>query len=554
MSEPQTLPALLADRARRLKGQAALVALPGIEGPEQVLTYDQIEADATALAAALQQRLPLGGRVLLVLPNEADFVRLFWACVLAGLVAVPVAVPRNARGLERIDALARVAGAALVIHSDAFTFSLAKFRQTAPLAAGAGEWVAARDVTPSGGFVTPDLSPNMTAVLQFTSGSTGMQKGVMVRHRNILANAECLTSVCGRGMGMRMVSWLPFFHDWGLIGCLVLPIFAEGTGWFFDPADFLRRPRRWIELISEKQASLACAPDFAYRLATTVADDGPQLDLSHWTMAMLGAEPIRAETLTAFATAYAPHGFAPGALYPSYGLAENTLIATGGPPGVPFRQSPLGRQTFTNCGAPLLGQRIAIVDPETGLQADDGEVGELWITGESVAAGYWANPEATEATFHARLPGDSARWLRTGDLAFLVGGDLHVCGRMKDVVIKAGENHLAEDLERAMEAADPALRIGCGAAFGIEAAGAERMVLVQEVNYGPKPDLPRLIGAIQRAISQSNGVMADAIAILPPGRLEKTSSGKIRRAHTRDLFVAGKLEPLLLWQGWQNDI
>lgn len=541
---------MLLDRALRLKDRTALVAMPGAEGPGEAISYAALYEDAQRLAAGLQRRLNLGDRALMIFPNDADFVRLFCACLLAGIVAVPAALPRNARGLEKLDALARTAGAGIVLIADSLAPVFARLRQTVPLPADAPPWVPASAIEPLPGFVPPDIGPNMTAVLQFTSGSTGTQKGVMVRHRNILANVECLATVCGRGEDLRLANWMPFFHDWGLFGNLLFPLYAEGTCWFFDPADFLRRPRRWIEVIAENRCSVACGPDFAYKLAAGAAADGPALDLSAWRLAMLGAEPIRAATLDAFAAAWAPHGFRAEALYPSYGLAENTLIATGGPPGLRWRQSDLNGRAFMNCGGAINAQRLAVVDPATGLPQPEGEPGELWIQGDCVAGGYWRNPEATEATFRARLPGEDGEWLRTGDMAFLKAGELHVCGRLKDVIIKGGQNHLAEDIEMTMEAADPALRPGCGAAFGVEAAGAERLILVHEVNYGPKPDLNRVLGAIQRAVAQTHGVMADAIAILPPGKLEKTSSGKIRRAHTRAAFEAGELAPLLEWRGW----
>lgn len=554
MFAPGTLPSLLADEARRRPGQAALVALGMAEGAADLpISPDGLLDEAAGLAAALQGRLPQGARLVLVFPNEAGFVRLFWACVLAGIIAVPAAPPRNAIALARLDQLVATAGAGLVVVARSLGPLIARLRQQSALPVGAPEWLSEDAIGAATGYRAPALTGQSLALLQFTSGSTGRQKGVMVRHANLLANLDCLASVCGRGPGMRMVTWLPFFHDWGLVGCLLFPIHAGGTGYFFDPADFLRRPRRWIELMAEHRATVTCAPDFAYRLAAEAAPEGgaeggPPLDLSAWRLAMLGAEPVRAATMESFARAWRRHGFRPEALYPSYGLAENTLIVTGGPPGRPWR---LGGQGFTNCGAPLGETRVAIVDPQTGLPADPGATGEIWISGPCVAAGYWQAPEATEAAFGASLPGEGGRWLRSGDLGFLDGGELFICGRLKDVVIKAGANHLAEDLEATMEAADPALRPGCGAAFGVEAEGAERMVLVQELRYGPRPDLPPLIGAIQRAIAASHGVMADAIAILPPGTLEKTSSGKIRRGHVRDQFRNGQLSPLLAWQSWQ---
>lgn len=549
-----SLPAALAERAARLGDREVLTFLASEDAPAETLTFAGLWSEARGLAARLGGMLPRGARVVLVYPNEAEMARLFCAILAAGMVAVPAAPPRNAAGLARLDLMVANAGAGLVLHAASLGPLLARLRGAVAPPEGAPPWLAGETVTPAPGYREIGIAPDDLAVIQYTSGSTGTQKGVMIPHRNLGANSAALASVCGTGPGMRMVAWLPFFHDWGLFGCLVFPLMAEGRAWLLDPGEFLRSPRRWIELMSEHRATVSCAPDFAYRLAADWAEPGPPLDLSAWRMAMLGAEPIRAATLDAFAAAYGPHGFRAEALYPSYGLAENTLIATGGPPGVPWRQAqgPSG-QRVTNCGRPLAGQRIAVVDPATGADCAPGAAGELWVSGPSVAAGYWRNPEATAAVFGARRAGEAeGAWLRTGDLAFVAEGDVHICGRIKDVIIRGGENHLAEDIEHAIEGAHPGLRPTCSAAFGIEAAGAERLVIVAEVNYGPRPPVAEIVPAIQKAMGQKIGSLADAVAILPPGRLEKTSSGKIRRAQTRALFLAGQLEPLLLWQGWKE--
>ncbi len=406
------------------------------------------------------------------------------------------------------------------------------------------------------------------AVLQFTSGSTGTPKGVMVRHANILHNCQLLQEACGSGVDMRMVSWLPFFHDWGLFGCLLFPIYTGGSSHFLDPADFLRRPMRWIEAIAQTEATVSCSPNFGYELcAAAVEDEGlPQLDLHAWSMAMMGAEPVRPQTMERFARAFAPAGFSAEALYPSYGLAESTLIVTGGgrhaaPVSLSVDRAALERgqviasetgskRTLIGAGPALLDQRVAIVGPETGLALPDNQVGEVWVAGPSVALGYLDRPEETAEVFAAKLPGDPTPWLRTGDLGFLRDGELFVCGRLKDVIIKAGANYFAEDIEVSAEAAHPGLRPGCGAAFGVEVDGTERLVIVHEVNYGPKPDLDAVVGALQRAVKIDHDVFADAVIVVQAGTLEKTSSGKIRRRHTKAQFADGALDPLHAWKSW----
>ena len=565
----QTLPEMLAARAAKHPDRVALIHLERGEDAGPPLSYAALFNAARALAAGLQQRFSPGDRVMLVLPNEPDFVRALMGCVLAGVIVVPAALPRNARTFAKLWNLAETAGASALIVSDSLRGILEKHGGEAPPGCEI-IYAAALEPGVAGEFVPPDLDARSLAVLQFTSGSTGNQKGVMVSHGNVLHNCRVLESVCGRGPEMQMVSWLPFFHDWGLFGCLFLPLFTGGSCAYFDPADFLRRPRRWVEAISAQGATVACAPNFAYAACTPSADEpgAPRLDLGRWRMAMIGAEPVRRATIEGFAEAYAGQGFRHSALFPSYGLAEATLMVTASTPGTDPVYLDLDRAALTRgravdavpaaqagsyvgCGTVLLDQDLRIVDPVSLLPCAERMVGEIWISGGSVTQGYWRRPEATRDAFGGELaeaPGK--KFLRTGDLGFLVEGELFICGRLKDVIIKAGANHLAEDLEAAMERADPALRPGCGAAFSVEAAGSERLVLVQEVNYGKRPDLPRLIGAIQKSVSEDHGVMADAILILAPGTLEKTSSGKIRRQATRGLFLDGALEPLQGWQGW----
>ena len=567
----QTLPEMLAARAAAHPDRTALVYLERGEEAGPPLTYSALFQRARATAAWLQRRFAPGDRVMLVFPNEPDFITALMGCVLAGIIVVPAAMPRNARTIAKLWNLAETAGAAALIVSNSLRGLLDKH---------AGEVPPDRDIifaeavgqAPPSDFVPPELDARSLAVLQFTSGSTGNQKGVMVSHGNVLHNSRTTESVCGKGPSLQMVSWLPFFHDWGLFGTLFLPLFTGGSCFYFDAADFLRRPRRWPEAISALHATVACAPNFAYAACTPFADEpgAPVLDLHRWRVAMVGAEPVRKTALEGFAYAYAAQGFRHSSLFPSYGLAEATLMVTAGTPGsdpvyldldraklsrgravaaLPGNGAPIAN--YVGCGTVLLDQDLRIVDPVTLQPCADRVVGEVWVSGGSVTQGYWRRPEATRDAFTGTRPDAPGKtFLRSGDLGFLVKGELFICGRMKDVIIKAGANHLAEDLEHAMVRADPALRLGCGAAFSVEAAGSERLVLVQEINYGKRPELPRLIGAIQKSVSEDHGVMADAILILAPGTLEKTSSGKIRRQATRSRFLEGGLVALQGWQGW----
>lgn len=563
----RTVGELLARRAGLHPDRPAFVPL-GRDGANDPIPFGALHDRAHAVAAALQARARPGERVLLVFPNEPAFLDLFLGCLLAGIVAVPVNVPRNSRGMERLLTIAQTAGVRFAVSGHGLQARLARMGgEAAPFDWYDPDTFTCGDVD---AFRAPKVSGQDVAVLQFTSGSTGAPKAVMVRHANILHNTAMLQSVCGEGEDMRMVSWLPFFHDWGLFGCVLFPIFTGGLSHFMDPSDFLRRPLFWIESIAATRSRVSCAPDFAYAQAAREAEnaDLSGLDLSQWRLAMMGAEPIRADTMAKFTQKFAPAGFRETAFFPSYGLAESTLIVSGGDPAAPpvirdydraSLQSSHARaasdaqsaQRLVGVGAGLLEQRVAIVDTETGFPRPEGSIGEIWVSGPSVTGGYLDRAEETEDAFEARLPGDPANWLRTGDLGFVDDGELFVCGRLKDVIIKAGVNYFAEDIEHSALAAHPALRANTGAAIGVDTAGGERLVVLCELDYGPRPNLlDPVVGAIQKRIKTDHDVFADAIALLKPGTLEKTSSGKIRRQNTAALFADGKLDPLKLWQNW----
>ena len=567
-----TLTEILRDRAALHPDKTACFHLE--DGVTEVahLTYAQLWETARAHAVGFAQRLEPGSRVMLVFPNSPDFVPLFFGCLLAGMVAVPAAPPRNASGVQRMDTLARAAGCSLGILSPRLARGFERWHEALTAEPGGPEWILADGFTPGDAeaWTDPGATPDTLAVLQFTSGSTGQSKGVMVRHSNILHNCRMLRTEMHPETEIRLVAWLPFFHDWGLFGCLIYPLVYGGLTVYFDPTEFLQRPRSWLEGISKHRATICCAPNFAFDLAADGAEvAGVELDLSCLELAKLGAEPVRWATMEHFASACAPHGFDRSALCPSYGLAESTLIVTGGGRrdrtvrhlhldrkalemgrAEPVSADTPGAHDIVSSGVALLDQKVRIADGATGAPKPDYEVGEIWIQGGSVTGGYWQQPDETARAYGAALDGAEGPWLRTGDLGFAEEGELFVCGRLKDLIIKSGSNFFAEDLERSFDAAHPDLRPGCGAAFSIDVGGTERLVLVQEVNYGPRPDPAEVVGAMQKALSREHAVLADAIAVLKPGTLEKTSSGKIRRRATRTLFLADALDPIHLWTSW----
>src|SRR6185369_12042553 len=389
----------------------------------------------------------------------------------------------------------------------------------------------------------PGPEPGDIAFLQYTSGSTGTSKGVMVTHANLLDNLDRIRIAISQTPESVVVGWLPLFHDMGLIGNVLLPCFVGSDCVLMSPAAFLQKPARWLQAIHRFRGATSGGPNFAYDLCARSV--GPEvregLDLSSWKVAFNGAEPVRAETLRRFAEAFAPCGFRRAAFVPCYGLAEATLLVTAARGAADAEP--------VSCGALPAGGEVLVVEPESGVPCTGEAVGEIWVSEPSVAAGYWNRPEETRATFGAVLRdgrGSTLRYLRTGDLGFVRGGELVVAGRLKDLIILRGRNLYPQDVERTAEQAHPALRAGGGAAFSIEEQGEERLVVVQEVErrFSAGGGLGEITDAIRRAVAEEHGVRVAGVALLRTGTVPKTSSGKIRRRESRARDLAGDLEIL----------
>jgi acyl-CoA synthetase (AMP-forming)/AMP-acid ligase II len=371
----------------------------------------------------------------------------------------------------------------------------------------------------------------------------------MVSHANLMHNLGLIRDAFGITAEARGVIWLPPYHDMGLIGGVLEPLFADFPVLLMSPLRILQRPLRWLQAISRYRGTVSGGPNFAYELC--LERIGPEqcegLDLRSWRVAFNGAEPVRADTLDRFARVFAPHGFRREAFYPCYGLAEATLWTAGG-----FLDGGAQGGAAVSCGRPSPDGRLAVVDPQSGRDLPDGEVGEIWLSGPSVALGYWERPQETQASFGARLAGSGeGPFLRTGDLGFLSGGELRVTGRLKDVVIIDGLNHYAEDVEWTAARSHPALAGRDAAAFGIEEEGAERLVIVHELaRQGHAADLDDVVSAIRQAVTAEHAVPVHAVVLLRSGALPKTSSGKIRRSACRELFLSGRLEVVHEWRGW----
>ncbi len=547
----QILTAALRETAISRPGQTAFTFLSE-SGDASDLSYGDLDRQALTIAARLQQLGSAGQRALLLYPPGLEFVAAFLGCLYAGVIAVPAYPPASERTLPRLLAIALDARPALALTTRELLGRLQPLAARLP-GLGALSWVVtdeddegAADL--AGAWRDPRSGPESLAFLQYTSGSTATPKGVMVSHGNLLHNEEMIRRAFGQSADSIIVGWLPLYHDMGLIGNVLQPLYLGARCILQAPATFLQRPLAWLAAISRYRATTSGAPNFAYDLCVRKIGEEQRagLDLASWEVAFNGAEPVRPDTLERFAAAFAPQGFRRDAFYPCYGLAEATLFVSGGGKNAPPVVADAGARGLVGCGRPWMEQRIAVVDPESGHPAGEGQVGEIWISGPSVAQGYWGLPEATERDFRARLAGPpegpgEGPFLRTGDLGFLRGGELFVTGRLKDLLIVRGRNLYPQDIERTAEESHPALRPGCGAAFAVEGDGEEWLVVVQELDPHRRGEAGVALEALRRAVAEEHEVRVHQAVLVRAGTIPKTSSGKIQRHAARAAFLAGTL-------------
>jgi amino acid adenylation domain-containing protein len=542
----------------RASGQGGYTFLLDGQSGEEALSFAQLDEKARAIGAELASRGAAGERVLLLYPPGLEYVAGFFGCLYAGAVAVPVYPPRPDRPLGRF----------LSILSDAqprFALATSPIRQLGELLLGphaALEWLAT-DQTPlsrAHDWRPPELSSSSLAFLQYTSGSTADPKGVRVTHRNLLHNEEQIRERFGTDEHSVIVGWLPLYHDMGLIGNVLHPLYVGSRCVLMSPLEFLRDPLRWLEAVSTWNATVSGGPNFAFDLCVRKADPRrlAGLDLSCWRVAFNGAEPVRPDTLRRFAQTFAPCGFDPDAFLPCYGLAEGTLLVSAGraTAGGWFSASALeqhhvqpatageGARELSPSGSFRTGS-VEIVHPQSRAPVSPGEIGEIWVRSESVADGYWQRPELSEATFRAATSEGQGPFLRTGDLGFVQDGRLFVTGRLKDLLVLRGRNHYPQDLERTAELAHPALRPGCSAAFATERDGEERAVVVAEVVVAEVGEgthaLDAVVEAVRAAVAREHEVQLDTVVLIAPRTLPKTSSGKVQRRACRQALLAGEL-------------
>lgn len=534
------------------------------ETKELTLTYQELDCCSRAIAAQLQALGLSGERAILLYPPGLDYLTAFFGCLYAGVVAVPAYPPRNQRNTPRIQAIIADSQAAIILTTTTILSTvqslLAKETDQGNL-----RWLTTDNLAQGTEDSWQERANNAQtlAFLQYTSGSTGTPKGVMLSHSNLLHNAAVTYQVMEHSPESVFVCWLPVYHDMGLIGGILQPLYGGFPCVLMSPASFLQRPYRWLQAISRYKGTTSGGPNFAYEqcIQRVTPEQRSTLDLSSWSVAFNGAEPIRQETLERFAATFAECGFRQEVFYPCYGMAEATLMVSGGikkalPPCKTVAKSALSKnqvieantesddiQTFVGCGQNLPQQQIVIAHPDTLKSCHSNEVGEIWVSGPSVGQGYWNRKEETEQTFHAYLQDTTeGPFLRTGDLGFLHNGELFITGRVKDLMIIRGRNLYPQDIELTVERSHPSLRSGSSAAFAVEVGSEEQLVVVQELEFRAKPNLEEVTAGIRQAVTEEHEVQVYGVVLIKPGTIPKTSSGKIQRRATKADFLAGKLE------------
>ena len=529
------------------------------------------------MGALLQQRAERGSRALLVYPSDLEFIVAFYGCLYGGLIAVPTYPPqtRTRRSLAKLRAIMNDVQPSVVLTTEALSsmveslFAQAQDMEVAPLIS-----TDTIDSSLAEAWQDPGVDSNTLAFLQYTSGSTGMPKGVMLTHGNLLHNGALIYHHVGITPECRGMSWLPLYHDMGLIGMTIQAAYSGVQTTIMSPVAFLQRPIRWLQAIANNGAHVVTgAPNFAYDLCVRkiTPEQKETLDLSNWDIAFNGAEPVRQETLERFTKAFAPCGFRWEAFRPCYGLAEATLFVTGVQKGATSTKRTVqaealaenrvvivepvapgdedSTRTFVSSGSVPQGQKVVIVNPDTCVPCPPDQVGEVWVSGPSIAQGYWQKPAETQYTFRAHLADTGeGPFLRTGDLGFMHDGELFVTGRLKDLIIIRGRNHYPQDIELTVEQSHPVLRPGSGVAFSVDAMSEEQLVIVQEVERHYRHlNLDEVFETIRQAVAEQHDLQVYAIVLVKTSSILKTSSGKLQRNASRQAFLDGILDVVAQW-------
>jgi acyl-CoA synthetase (AMP-forming)/AMP-acid ligase II/acyl carrier protein len=566
-----TLVDLLRYRAQQQPNHVPYTFLVDGETEKVSFTYEKLDQKARAIAALLQSMKAFEERVLLLYPPGLEFIAAFFGGLYAGVTVVPVYPPRGKQRITRVQTIAKDAQATFALTTSSVMTKLGeRFKEEPELAAL--KCIMTDDIAENLAYdwSFPEITNNSLALLQYTSGTTGNPKGVMVNHDNLLYNSALIYQAFEHTPDSRGVIWLPPYHDMGLIGGVLQPVYGNCSVTLMSPESFLQKPFRWLKTISDYQATTSGGPNFAYELCVDkiTPEQRKQLDLSSWEVAFNGAEPVRAETIEKFSVTFADCGFRRSAFYPCYGMAETTLIVSGGlkkePPVIRFVQDKAFKQNLivtttsesedaraiVGVGHSSLDQKIVIVNPESLTRCPDGKIGEIWVAGQSVAGGYWKKPEETQQTFNTQLQDTKEEpFLRSGDLGFLLNGELFITGRLKDMMIIRGQNHYPQDIELTVHNSHPALRANCGAAFSVEIEGVEQLVITQEIErtYLRQLDVDEVVKTIRQAVSEQHQLQVYAIVLLKTASIPKTSSGKVQRHACRVGFLDKSLDVVGDW-------
>jgi acyl-CoA synthetase (AMP-forming)/AMP-acid ligase II len=576
--ERDTLIHRLYKRAAEQPEQVAYTFLSYGKAGSESLTYRELDQQARSIGSHLYTMGANGKPVLLFFPSGLEYISAYFGCLYAGAIAVPAYMPHSARDLPRIQAIISDVRAEIVLATTDECRKATRWFEKAPDLARLA-WIAtdnlySREVEPwQGATVTGDT----LAFLQYTSGSTTMPRGVMVSHGNLMHNLAMIhrrwnVDEIAHPVG---VSWLPMFHDMGLIMGILAPLYSGYPVYLMSPADFLQRPLRWLQAISDYRGTFSCAPNFAYELCVhrVSTEDLANLDLSCWQGAGNAAEPVRSDTLEHFTRFFSACGFPQTTFRPGYGLAEATLIVTCGTRGEPVyikaidkerleegyveAASESGQQVkrIVGCGRPIDNQSVVIVDPGTLQRCENSQVGEIWVSGPSVAQGYWRRPEETAEVFQAYLATGEGPFLHTGDLGVFQDENLFITGRSKDLIILSGRNLYPQDIELTVEQAHPAIRAGCCVVFSYEREGEERLVILAEINHRylspadvsgetepAQLNMQEIIRSVRKAVTEKHEVRAHEVVLLKIGGILKTSSGKLQRRACRQAFLQGTLK------------
>jgi len=530
---PTTIVDVLRQRAELTPHKRVFLFLDKGEREGASFTFAQLDRKARAVGRRLAALGARGKQVLLPNPPGLEFVANFFGCLYAGAVAVPACSSLlSARKHDRLQVIVEDAEVEFILAAS--TESLTSIASETGMTLLASDQVPETDAAE---WSPTNCGADDVAYIQYSSGSTSSPKGVVISHRNVMCNQWMFQQTLRTSEDSVVVSWLPHFHDMGLVAVMQRAIYVGMSVVQMAPLEFVRRPVQWLRAISIYRASISMAPNFAYDLCVDRVKDEAiaELDLSCWEVALNGSEPVKAETMKRFAEKFGKTGFRAESFYPGYGLAEATVFVCSRVSSQPV----VSRRQVVSCGPASANERVLIVDPKTHRRCSEGTEGEIWVAGPHVAQSYWKRPDETREVFKAYLNDNgTGPFLRTGDLGFLLDGELHVTGRLKELIILHGKNHYPQDIEATVATSHPLLRRDCGAAFSIEVTGREELVVLQEVKrQTPAAKSFEIQCAIRQALAEDRAIKPHAVVLLKPNTIPKTSSGKIMRSACRADFL-----------------